>query len=590
MAAAPARDAAATEVLEGNPQLAPGVELIGEYQGPGFKEPPHIARREDGQVIQLTQLLFLVAEAADGNRDAAAIAQQVTERYGRTVSADNVAFLLEEKLRPLGILLGADGSAPPQPKARALLALRMRRPFMSERLVQRIARALRPLYWPPVMLALIGALAAFDAWLFLSHGVAGGVRSTLYDPLLLLGLFGAIIVATAFHEIGHATACAYGDAKPGVIGAGVYIVWPAFYCDVTDAYRLNRPGRLRTDLGGVYFNGLFALACGAVFLVTRYEPLLLIVVTMHLIVVQQLMPLLRFDGYYVMSDLTGVPDILARIKPILLSLVPGRAPHRCVTELKSWVRTVVTTYIVVLVPVLAIMVLSMVMGAPRMMATAWDSLGLQLDRIGAAHGVPAITLGVMQLLALALPALAVIVNLGRTSRRFGGGMVRWGTSSAPRGAVALTGTAALAAFLAWTWWPNGDYQPIRPGEKGTLTAAVAAVPAIPSGRPSFTPEHAARFDRVPTERQTKTPDRSRRRAPVAPAPAGSRSTRPQDSSGNGSSGSSPAPSGTPEPTATPATGTAPSTSAPAATATPEPTATPTPTVTPEATATATPSG
>ena len=67
--------------------------------------------------------------------------------------------------------------------------------------------------------------------------------------------FGAVVLATVFHEIGHASACRYGGAKPGVLGAGIYVVWPVFYCDVTDAYRLGKAGRLRTDLGGVYFNG-----------------------------------------------------------------------------------------------------------------------------------------------------------------------------------------------------------------------------------------------------------------------------------------------------------------------------------------------
>ena len=38
------------------------------------------------------------------------------------------------------------------------------------------------------------------------------------------------------------------------MGTGLYLVWPAFYTDVTDSYRLGRAGRLRTDLGGLYFN------------------------------------------------------------------------------------------------------------------------------------------------------------------------------------------------------------------------------------------------------------------------------------------------------------------------------------------------
>ena len=42
----------------------------------------------------------------------------------------------------------------------------------------------------------------------------------------------------------------------GRSASGLYLVYPAFYTDVTDSYRLDRAGRVRTDLGGVYFNVL----------------------------------------------------------------------------------------------------------------------------------------------------------------------------------------------------------------------------------------------------------------------------------------------------------------------------------------------
>ncbi len=146
------------------------------------------------------------------------------------------------------------------------------------------------------------------------------------------------------------------------MGVGLYLVWPAFYCDVTDAYRLNRAGRLRTDLGGVYFNAIFALLAGAVYFATGEEAALLAAVVQHIILLQQLLPLLRFDGYYVLTDLTGVPDILSRIKPIFRSLVPGRSHDPRVAELKPWVRIVVTTYLLILLPVLAFMFAWMLMG------------------------------------------------------------------------------------------------------------------------------------------------------------------------------------------------------------------------------------
>ena len=221
--------------------------------------------------------------------------------------------------------------------------------MLPERAVNVVARPFTWLHRPFALVSVLLALAAFDVWLFWIHGVAGGIRAVLYSPVLLLGVLASIVVATAFHEVGHASACRYSGARPSAMGVGIYLIWPAFYCDVTDAYRLNRRGRLRTDLGGVYFNGIFALMAGVGYFASGNEALLLIAVVQHSIALQQLLPLLRFDGYYVLSDLTGVPDILSRIKPIFRSLLPGRREPR-VEELKSWVRFVVTAYLLVLVP------------------------------------------------------------------------------------------------------------------------------------------------------------------------------------------------------------------------------------------------
>jgi len=59
----------------------------------------------------------------------------------------------------------------------------------------------------------------------------------------------------------------------------------------------------------------------------------------------QFLPFLRLDGYYVIIDLTGVPEIFLRIKPTLLSLIPGRKADQKVTALKPWVRIVVTLWV-----------------------------------------------------------------------------------------------------------------------------------------------------------------------------------------------------------------------------------------------------
>src|SRR5918912_1940542 len=64
------------------PSLSPGTELIGEYQGSGFKEPVFLVRRGDGQMIQLSRLLYLVATETDGHKDLGQIAQRVSTEFG----------------------------------------------------------------------------------------------------------------------------------------------------------------------------------------------------------------------------------------------------------------------------------------------------------------------------------------------------------------------------------------------------------------------------------------------------------------------------------------------------------------------------
>jgi putative peptide zinc metalloprotease protein len=63
------------------PSLAPGTELIGEYEDSGFREPVFLVRRSDGQMIQLSRLLYLVASETDGQKDFGQIAERASSEY-----------------------------------------------------------------------------------------------------------------------------------------------------------------------------------------------------------------------------------------------------------------------------------------------------------------------------------------------------------------------------------------------------------------------------------------------------------------------------------------------------------------------------
>ena len=482
------------------PKLSAGIELIGEYEGSGFKESPYIARRGDGQVIQLSHLLHSVAEHSDGQRDFGQVAERVSDDVGRKVSRDNVRFLVEKKLRPIGVLAAADGSSPKLKRADPMLALKFRAALIPERAVSAVTTIFRPLFFPPVIVAVLCGIVAFDIWLFFVHGVAQSTRVLLYNPALLLLVVGLVAVSAAFHECGHATACRYGGAKPGVMGAGIYIVWPAFYTDVTDAYRLSKAGRLRTDLGGVYFNVIFSLITAGVYFLTGFEWLLILIVLQHVEILHQFLPFLRLDGYYIISDLTGVPDMFARIRPTLRSLIPGRKMDKRVEELKPWVRVVTSVYVIALIPTLLGVFVLMLISAPRMFATAWDSFFVQVGRLSSAFSggkVLAGVAGVVQTITLVLPILGITLTTARSSKSLG--VAAWSKTAnrpAARGALVAASAAGLALAVL-TLWPNGEYRPIQPGEKGTIQGGLKQVREIPTGRPGLTADRQRELGGAP---------------------------------------------------------------------------------------------
>jgi putative peptide zinc metalloprotease protein len=503
------------------PVRAAGVELLGELDGSGYREPPFLARRADGQTIQLTSLLYRVLEAIDGRRDLDGIAAAVSARIGKQASRDDVGFLIDEKLRPLGLLRCPDGSEPEVQKANPLLALRWRVVLSDERTTRRVTAPFAPLFAAPIVLGVIALFGGTVGWLLFSEGVAGATRRVLYSPGLVVLTFALAAASAGFHEFGHAAALRYSGGRPGVMGAGLYLVWPAFYTDVTDSYRLPRSGRLRTDLGGLYFNMVFAVAAFAVWALTGLDALLLVIPLLLFQMIQQLLPFVRLDGYHILADLTGVPDLFARIRPTLLSLWPGRRPDPRVTALKPWVRVVVTAWVVAVIPLLALALLFAVVNLPRLVATAWDSVLLQWQTLGSARGdgrLLAMAAAALSIGALCLLLLSTVYLLSRIARR--GGRAAWQSVAdrpARRAGAVLAGTAAVIG-LAWLWWPNGEYRPFQPGERARVQDTVRAGGQLRSGRPGLTAADRDRFGGAPF-RSTDTG-----RSEVAPDPAGTPTT------------------------------------------------------------------
>lgn len=462
------------------PLRADNVQLIGQMPGSGYRVPPALARRADGQVVQLTPLLHEILAACDGRRTYSQIAHTVTAETGTQVSEDNVRTLVETKLRHTGLLANADGTQPETKKAQPLLGLRFRYAVTDPERTRRLTSPFTFLFHPALVTLVLAAFALVSWWLLFDKGLASATSQAFNRPALFLVVVVVTVLSAGFHEFGHAAAARRGGATPGAMGTGIYLVWPAFYTDVTDSYRLGRGGRLRTDLGGLYFNAIVAIAIVGAWWATSYDALLLVVVAQILQMIRQLTPLVRFDGYHVLADLTGVPDLFHRIKPTLIGLLPWRWSSPEATVLKPWARSVVSVWVLLVVPILAFSLFTLVITLPRVIGTAWSSLGRQQDLMSAAFGDGDLVGGagrLLGMLALTFPIVASVLILGRLVKQVGGGAWR-STEGRPvrRSGVALI-AAALVAALAFAWWPRGDnYRPIMPYERGTLVDAANTLP------------------------------------------------------------------------------------------------------------------
>lgn len=465
------------------PARAPGVELLGELGGSGYRSAPGLVRRADGQTCQLTPLLYALLGLLDGRRGTTELAEALTHHCGKAVSPQDVEHLLDEKLAPLGVLATGDGGAPTPEKAGPLLGLKLKVVVSDPTWTSRLTAPFGWLFSRWVVGPVLLAFAATTWWVLWERGLAQATRQAFFEPGLLLAVFVLTVLSAGFHELGHAAACRAAGARPGAMGAGLYLVWPAFYTDVDDSYRLGRWGRLKVDLGGLYFNAVVAVAVTGLWWVTRADALLLGVATQLLQMVRQLAPVIRADGYHILADLTGVPDLFAHLKPTLHGMLPhnwGRPQ-----PLRRWARVVVTTWVLVVVPVLLGLLLVMVLALPRLLATAAAGLQRQgglLSAAASAGDVLGVLARLLSVLALAVPVLAVGYLLTRLVRRTTTGVWRAtdGRPVARGGAVLLGG--ALLALAAWAWWPSGQYEPVRSDERGTL-GSLTSVSALDDVQP-----------------------------------------------------------------------------------------------------------
>jgi len=148
-----------------------------------------------------------------------------------------------------------------------------------------------------------------------------------------LWLVAAVLAgAKLLHELGHAFACKHFGGECREMGLLLLVFTPCLYCDVSDAWMIpNRWRRAAVDAAGMYVEG--ALAAASTLVWWNSEPGWLnriCLMVMGVCGVSTLVfngnPLLRYDGYFILSDVLNVPNLWQRSRAAVQSTAARRQP------------------------------------------------------------------------------------------------------------------------------------------------------------------------------------------------------------------------------------------------------------------------
>jgi putative peptide zinc metalloprotease protein len=191
--------------------------------------------------------------------------------------------------------------------------------------------------WLVVFAAVLGFLTYHWSVYWASFwGLFDVTRKSLWDWVVLIGL---MFVSGIWHELGHGYTCKRFGGEVHKIGVTLFYFEPAFYCAVDDAYMFpKRSHRAYVVFGGAYFEMMMCSVAMVLWLTTPVEwwihewSLIVVLLSGLSLIVFNLNPLIKLDGYYLLMELVDVPDLRENSFEYIGNLFKKYLFHLSVTE------------------------------------------------------------------------------------------------------------------------------------------------------------------------------------------------------------------------------------------------------------------
>jgi putative peptide zinc metalloprotease protein len=152
----------------------------------------------------------------------------------------------------------------------------------------------------------------------------------------------ALFVTKVLHELGHALAARHYGIECHEMGLMLLVFTPCLYCNVSDAWMLREKApRVIISAAGIFVE--FVLASGCLFLWWLSQPGLWNSIFFNIVLVCSVgtlafngNPLLRYDGYYIISDILDLPNLAERsslaVENAIVGWLTGRSDDHVSVE------------------------------------------------------------------------------------------------------------------------------------------------------------------------------------------------------------------------------------------------------------------
>jgi putative peptide zinc metalloprotease protein len=188
------------------------------------------------------------------------------------------------------------------------------------------ARLAKPIWWIWTWQSLwisIGMVIAAVFIVYQKYDATGALMSRFFSLNNIALIWVTTILIKSIHELGHGLTCKHFGGEVHEVGVMLLVFTPYFFVNVSDSWVLpDRNKRILISAAGIYVE--LVLASLATFLWAIVQPGALQQILWNVMVIASIStlifnanPLMRFDGYYIMTDWIEVPNLCTKSRAFI---------------------------------------------------------------------------------------------------------------------------------------------------------------------------------------------------------------------------------------------------------------------------------